>query len=186
MTANEHSTESALRQWKEGMEKGDRACAFKYCAHFVDCNKADDRIVEILEGLVRDEEDPCADACALLESFAARGGRFVVHCFAGTCDWAERFLALGGYCGVTGMVTFRKAENIREALRVIPDDKLLLETDSPYLAPVPHRGSENLPGFMPLIAAAAAAVRGVTAPELAKVTTANARRFFRISEVEHE
>ncbi len=74
MTATVHSTESALRQWKEGMEKGDRACAFKYCAHFVDSNKADDRIVEILEGLVRDEEDPCADACALLYRHYARIG----------------------------------------------------------------------------------------------------------------
>ena len=138
---------------------------------------------------IRDREecfDAYADAFSLLKSFAGQGGRFVVHCFAGTCDWAERFLALGGYCGVTGMVTFRKAENIREALRVIPDDRLLLETDSPYLAPVPHRGGENLPGFMPLIAAAAAAARGVTAEELAKSTTANAEKFFRIGEGDHE
>ena len=76
----------------------------------------------------------------LVRPFAERGGRMVVHCFAGTPAWAEKFLALGAYFGVTGIVTFKAAENIRETLKVIPADRLLLETDAPYLAPIPHRG----------------------------------------------
>ena len=78
------------------------------------------------------------------------------------------------------MVTFRRAENVREILRALPEDRILLETDSPYLAPVPYRGRENNPGFLGLIAACAAAVRGVTVDELADLTAANARRFFRL------
>ncbi|MBR7104491.1 MAG: TatD family hydrolase [Lentisphaeria bacterium] len=132
---------------------------------------------------IRDQEDAdkaYRDAYSLLEPFAARGGRFVVHCFAGTPAWAEKFLALGGYIGVTGMVTFRRAENIREAIRSVPDDRLLIETDSPYLAPVPHRGKENHPGFLVLIAAFAAQLRGMSAAEFAALTTANGKRLFLI------
>lgn len=132
---------------------------------------------------IRDREgcdDAYRDACELLDPFAGAGGRFVVHCFAGTPQWAERFLALGGYCGVTGMVTFGRAGNIRETLRVIPDERLLIETDSPYLAPVPHRGRENHPGYLVLIADRVAQERGRPVREIVELTTANGRRFFRI------
>ena len=130
---------------------------------------------------IRDKEDcdkAYRDAYRLLEQFSRNGGRFVVHCFAGTPEWAEKFLALGAYCGVTGIVTFRRAENIRETLKVIPDDRLLIETDSPYLAPVPHRGKENHPGYLILIARAVAELRGMTTVELAALTTANAGKLF--------
>ena len=123
-------------------------------------------------------EDAYADAYALLTPFAAKGGRFVIHCFAGTPAWAEKFLALGGYCGFTGMITFNRAENVRETLRTVPDERLLIETDSPYLAPVPHRGGKNHPGYLILIARAAAQLRGVTTEELAGITTRNARLLF--------
>ena len=120
------------------------------------------------------------DGLALLTPFAAAGGRFVVHCFSGTPAWAEKFLALGACLGVTGLVTFNRADNIRETLAVIPDDRLLIETDSPYLAPVPHRGVENHPGFLVLIAARVAAERRRELESIARLTTENARRFFRI------
>lgn len=90
MTATEHSTEAALNKWKEGMEKGDRTCAFNYCAYFVDNNKADDRIVEILEELVRDEETPCEDACALLHRYYARIGDDEL-----AAEWLECGLDMG-------------------------------------------------------------------------------------------
>ena len=131
-------------------------------------------------------DDAYRDAYQLLAPFAAAGGRFVAHCFAGTPEWAERFLALGGFCGVTGMVTFRRADNIREVARLIPDDRLLVETDAPYLAPVPHRGEENHPGFLMLTVARLAAERGVPAADLARLTTANAYRFFGIERREEE
>ena len=122
------------------------------------------------------------DGYELLAPFAERGGRFVVHCFSGTPDWARKFLSLGAYLGVTGMVTFNRAQNIRESLAVIPDERLLIETDSPYLAPVPHRGTENHPGFLALIAARVAEERGRSLEEIAALTTANGMRFYAIGE----
>jgi TatD DNase family protein len=116
----------------------------------------------------------------ILRGFAADGGKFVVHCFSGTPHWAEQFLELGGYLGVTGMVTFPKAANIRDTLTVIPADRLLLETDSPYLAPLPYRGKTNNPGYIIKVAEKIAAERNKTVDEIAAITTANAFRFFSI------
>ena len=130
---------------------------------------------------IRDKEDSdkaYCDAWRLLEPFSRNGGRFVVHCFAGTPGWAEKFLSAGAYLGVTGIVTFKRAENIRETLKVIPDDRLLLETDSPYLAPGPHRGKENHPGYLILVAQTVAAERGCSIGEIAAVTTANGLKLF--------
>ncbi len=128
--------------------------------------------------------DAYRDGLELLEPFAKKGGRFVVHCYAGTAEYLERFLDLGAYVGVTGMATFKAAENIRENLLRIPDERLLIETDSPYLAPVPFRGRTNTPGLVALVAAAAAKVRGTDLEALAELTTRNARTFYRLDETE--
>ena len=128
--------------------------------------------------------DAYRDGLELLEPFAAKGGRFVVHCYAGNAEYLARFLELGAYVGVTGMATFKAAENIRENLRAIPDDRLLIETDSPYLAPVPFRGRENTPGLLPLVAAAVATVRGTELEALAELTTGNACAFYRLEPAE--
>ena len=131
---------------------------------------------------IRDKEESekaYVDAYNLLAPFAQAGGRFVVHCFAGTPHWAEKFLSLGAYLGVTGIVTFRRAENIRETLKFIPDDRLLLETDSPYLAPVPHRGKENHPGYLILVAQTVARERNCSIEEIASLTTANGLKLFK-------
>jgi len=125
-------------------------------------------------------DDVYCDGLALLEPFAGRGGRFVVHCYAGNREYMDEFIGLGAYVGVTGMATFRAAENIRADLAAIPDDRLLIETDSPYLAPVPFRGGENSPGLLPLVAAEAARVRGSTLEDIAMLTWRNALEFFRI------
>ena len=82
------------------------------------------------------------------------------------------------------MATFRAAENIRANLALVPDDRLLIETDSPYLAPVPFRGRENTPGLLPLVAAAVATVRGMELEALAELTTANACAFYRLEPAE--
>ena len=134
---------------------------------------------------LRDKDDvwqAYEDGFAQLKNFAAGGGRFEIHCFAGTPAWAEKFLELGAYLGVTGAVTFRRADNIRETVKHIPLERLLVETDSPYLAPVPHRGRENLPGFVTLVAAKVAEVKEITLAECAAVTTANGLRFFGMEE----
>lgn len=124
--------------------------------------------------------DAYREALELLTPFARSGGRFAVHCYAGSPEYLKRFLDLGGYAGVTGMVTFRAAENIRSNLTLIPADRLLIETDSPYLAPVPFRGGDNTPGLLILAAAEAARVRGTTLEELGELTWRNAAEFFRI------
>ncbi|MBO7147412.1 MAG: TatD family hydrolase [Lentisphaeria bacterium] len=120
------------------------------------------------------------DAYEQLSSFAGKGGRFVLHCYAGTIAYAEKFAALGGYFGVGGMLTFGKADNIREVVSVLPLDRIFLETDAPYLAPKPYRGKPNHSKYIPIIGAKLAELRSISLEECAAFTTANARRFFSI------
>lgn len=121
------------------------------------------------------------DALDMLSPFAAAGGRFVIHCYAGNAADAEKFLELGGFFGVTGMYTFKAANNIREAISVIPSDRLLIETDSPYLAPVPFRGRSNTPGMVALVAQSLGACRQMTPEKAAEIFTGNGKRFYRIA-----
>jgi TatD DNase family protein len=123
------------------------------------------------------------DTEAILRDELGGQHRFVVHCFSGTPAWAERFLALGGYLSYTGLITFPKAENVRESLRVTPLDRVFFETDSPYLAPIPHRGKPNQPAFVPLVVARAAQELGQDPTAFAHYSTATAERFFGLSQL---
>jgi TatD DNase family protein len=118
--------------------------------------------------------DAYADCRQMVADHLRPGAPFIIHSFTGTPDEAGEWLAMGAMLSMNGMVTFNKAVNIRESLAVIPLSRLLLETDSPYLAPVPHRGRTNCPAFLPLIGKRVAREKGVTEVELAAVTTANA------------
>jgi TatD DNase family protein len=119
------------------------------------------------------------DTIELLEDGAAKGGLAgVIHCFSSTAFLAERALALGFYISFSGIVTFRNAESLRAIARSIPDERLLVETDAPYLAPVPHRGKRNEPAFMVHTVAVMADLRGVGADALARMTMVNFRRLF--------
>jgi TatD DNase family protein len=129
-----------------------------------------------------DKFDAYAECYELLKDFSRSGGRFVVHCFAGTPAWAEKFLELGAFVGIAGIATFPKAVNIHENIRVIPNDRMLIETDSPYLAPVPYRGKINNPGYLIKIAEKIALLRGCPVEDIADITTANAFNFFNIKE----
>lgn len=102
----------------------------------------------------------------------------VVHCFTGSWDWARRFLDLGCYIGITGIVTFKKAGDVAEVASKVPLDRLLVETDGPYLAPIPHRGRTNKPQYIPLIVEAIAHLRGISVHEVAEATIANTERVF--------
>ena len=102
----------------------------------------------------------------------------VLHCFTGDAAFARRVLDLGLYLSLSGIVTFRNADALREGVRFVPGDRLLIETDTPYLTPVPYRGRPNEPAHLPLIAAQLAQVRGCRAEELALLTSANAARLF--------
>lgn len=116
-----------------------------------------------------------------LSAFANKGGRFVLHSFAGSPQWVKKFEAIGAWFGVGGMVTFKAAENIRTIVRLMPVDRIMMETDSPYLAPVPFRGKRNHPALMPNITETLALCQCRTAEEMAQITTDNALRFFGIS-----
>ncbi|MCI7644595.1 MAG: TatD family hydrolase [Lentisphaeria bacterium] len=132
----------------------------------------------------KDEKfDAYEDCYAMLKDFSAAGGRFVVHCFTGTAAWGEKFLELGGYLGVTGIVTFNKAGNVRDNLKIIPFDRLLLESDSPYLSPVPFRGKPNHPSYTIKTAVRVASELGKSLDSVAAQTTANAMKFYNFREV---
>jgi len=105
--------------------------------------------------------------------------RTVVHCFTGGPDEARRCLDLGASLSFSGVVTFKNAQEVRDAAALCPADRLLVETDSPFLTPVPHRGSPNEPARVPLVGATVAQATGRDVEELAATTTANARRLFR-------
>jgi TatD DNase family protein len=112
------------------------------------------------------------------EGVPAAGG--VIHCFTGDAAAARVYVALGLYVSVAGIVTFKTAGAIREAVGIVPRDRLLVETDSPYLAPIPFRGKRNEPAHVVETARKVAELWGATLDEVAEVTGENARRLFRI------
>ena len=113
------------------------------------------------------------DTIALLREIPSRG---IIHCYTGTPEFAKRFLDLGFFISISGIVTFKPADNVRASARVIPDDRILIETDSPFLAPVPLRGQPNEPAFIVHTCEFLAKLRGVSADDFAELTFANAER----------
>lgn len=119
------------------------------------------------------------DMAKILEEEAGQGAfPFVLHCFTAGAELAQRALALGGYISFSGIITFRNAEEIREVAKAVPTDRYLVETDAPYLAPIPHRGHTNEPSFVRHTAEKVAEVRGTTLEQVGAETTANFARLF--------
>ena len=119
------------------------------------------------------------DMGAILEEEAGQGSfPFVLHCFTAGPELARRALALGGYISFSGIITFKNAEEIREVASFVPADRYLVETDAPYLAPIPHRGQSNEPAFVRHTAERLAKVRGIDLETLGAQTTANFARLF--------
>jgi TatD DNase family protein len=119
------------------------------------------------------------DTIAILEGETEKGAfPFVLHCFSAGADLARRGLALGGYVSFSGILTFKNAEEIREVAAFVPADRILVETDAPYLAPVPHRGQSNEPAFVRHTAERLAKVRGVPFETIAEQTTRNFAHLF--------
>jgi TatD DNase family protein len=119
-----------------------------------------------------------------LDLIRPRKGRLqgVLHCFSGDAAMARECVSLGFHLSVAGPVTYPKADRLREVAREIPAERLLIETDAPYLAPQPHRGKRNEPAYVVETARRLAEIRGVPAGELERFTAANARRLFGIGE----
>ena len=102
----------------------------------------------------------------------------IIHCFTGGAGEARKCLDRGAYLSFSGIVTFKNAVDVQEAAKLCPLDRLLVETDSPFLAPVPHRGKPNEPAHVAIVGTAIADLKGVAVAEVATATTANARRVF--------
>ena len=115
-----------------------------------------------------------------LEVLASEGApeRFIFHCWSGTEEQLNAALELGAYISFAGNVSFKNAENLRQAAAAVPDDRILVETDSPFLSPEPHRGKPNEPRQVNFVGVAVAAARGVAVPALAEQTIANSRAVF--------
>jgi TatD DNase family protein len=124
--------------------------------------------------------DAHAEARAVLTESRAADLGVIIHCFTGTPDDAAAYAAMGCYVSFSGIVTYKNAQPIRDAVARVPLDRVLVETDCPYLSPVPMRGKRNEPAFVTHTAAAVAQAAGVPLAELAAATVANTTRIFRL------
>jgi TatD DNase family protein len=123
--------------------------------------------------------DADADIAAILQDEMGKGAfKGLLHCFTASADLAETALSLGLFISFSGVVTFKNSQMLREIARAVPMDRLLVETDAPFLAPVPHRGKRNEPAFITATAKTLAEVKGVPVQTIARVTTANTLRLF--------
>ena len=122
------------------------------------------------------------DTIAILKEEGEQGGvgsaGGVFHCFTETLEVARQALDLGFYISFSGILTFKSAADLREVAKFVPEDRFLIETDSPYLAPVPYRGKTNNPSYVPFVAKQLAELRGCSAQQIGEQTTANFHRLF--------
>ena len=125
--------------------------------------------------------DAAADTLAVMKDHHAADIGGVVHCFSYGIEMAREFLNMGFYIGIGGVITFKNAKKLKEVAAYAPLDRILLETDCPYLTPVPYRGERNSSLNLPLIAEQLAAVKGVTVEEIADITYKNAMNMYRIN-----
>lgn len=128
--------------------------------------------------LIVHTRDAEADTLSILEEEGPHRG--VMHCFTGTWELAESALERGFHISFSGVITFKKSEDLREVARRVPLERMLIETDAPYLAPPPYRGKRNEPAFVVKIAEQLAELHGVPVEEIARISTENALRLFRI------
>ena len=106
----------------------------------------------------------------------------VIHCFSYSVEMAEEYLKMGFYLGIGGVVTFKNAKKIKEVVQMAPMERILLETDSPYLAPVPYRGKRNSSLYLPYVVQEIAELKGISEEEVIETTEKNAVRLFRAEE----
>ena len=132
----------------------------------------------------QDSQNAWDECLAILRGEWAPGGLGgVLHCFTGQMEHARQALDMGFMISFAGNVTFAKAQNLRDAARNLPFDRILIETDSPFLAPAPHRGKRNEPAFVREVARQIGELRGVAAEEIGRQTTQNFYRFFKLSRI---
>lgn len=115
----------------------------------------------------------------LAEQGAAQVGG-VLHCFTESLEMAQAAIEMGFYISFSGIVTFKNASELREVAKAVPDDKFLIETDAPYLAPVPHRGQQNQPAYVVDVAKHMASIRGQSVEDIARLSTNNFKQLFKL------
>ena len=130
--------------------------------------------------IVVHERDAARDAAELLRTEGAGELRGVIHCFTGSYEAACTYLDLGFYVSFTGIITFKNADPLRDVVRKVPLERMLVETDSPFLTPVPHRGKRNEPAYVRFVAETIATLKGLSLAEVARVTSDNAQALFMI------
>ncbi|MGD9638403.1 MAG: TatD family hydrolase [Alphaproteobacteria bacterium] len=124
----------------------------------------------------RDADEDAARV--LIESYKNKEFKGVIHCFTSGYDFAMKMLDVGFYISASGIITFNTADEIRQTIKEVPLNRLLVETDSPYLAPIPHRGKTNEPSFVKLVAEKLAEIKGVSLEEISNITSQNFMRLF--------
>jgi len=134
--------------------------------------------IETRKPLIIHTREAREDTIRIMREEQAQAVGGVMHCFTETWDMAQAALDLGFYISFSGIVTFKSADQLREVAVKVPQDRLLIETDSPYLAPVPFRGKPNEPRYVTKVAEAMAGLRGLTVQELARVSSENFHRLF--------
>jgi TatD DNase family protein len=132
--------------------------------------------------LIIHDRDAHAEVAGMLTDLGAGRVGGVLHCFSGDLALAKQVLDLGFMIGITGTVTYPKNQALRDLAKTVPLSRLVIETDCPYLTPVPHRGKDNEPSYLPLTCAGLAQALGKDPAQVAAQTTANARRLYRLSE----
>jgi TatD DNase family protein len=130
--------------------------------------------------IVVHERNAADDAAELLRSEGEGKLHGVIHCFTGNYEAACAYLDLGFYLSFTGIITFKNAEPLRDVVRRVPLGRMMVETDSPYLTPVPHRGKRNEPAYVRFVAQTIAEIKGKTLEEVAERTTRNVQHLFKI------
>jgi TatD DNase family protein len=125
------------------------------------------------------DRDSEGETLAILEAEGAfANGGVLFHCYCGDVPMMKRIVSLGGYIAIPGIVTFKNAGVMRDVARAVPDERVLVETDSPFLTPTPHRGQRNEPQYVALVSDYVADLRGVERQQFARLTAENARRFY--------
>jgi TatD DNase family protein len=130
--------------------------------------------------IVVHEREAATEAAELLRDEGRGDLQGVIHCFTGDYDDAVRYLDMGFYLSFTGIITFKNADALRDVVRKVPLERMLVETDSPYLTPVPHRGKRNEPAYVRFVADTMARIKNISSEQVANATTANARSLFHL------
>ena len=139
---------------------------------------------DIKKPVIIHSREACQDTLACMRAEHAEQIGGVIHCYSYSKEAAQEFLKMGFYFGFGGVVTFKNAKKAVEAVEAIPIEKILLETDCPYMAPEPNRGKRNYSGYLPYVAERIAQIKQMTAQEVIDITNANARKLFGLSAVQ--